>query len=111
PGTTVEVSRLFYNTPARREFQDTARAESSRVLQVVQRAALANPVVRFLLRDGRRELLNLPPAPDLLERARQVFGGEFADALLPITATRGEVTVTGFVTHPAAAVRRARRNA
>lgn len=111
PGTTVEVSHLFFNTPARREFQDSARAESGRVLQAVHRAALANPSVRFTLREGRRELLDLVPAEELLERVRQVHGSEFADALLPVVAARGEVRVTGFVSHPAAAVRRARRNA
>jgi DNA mismatch repair protein MutL len=111
PGTTVEVCHLFFNTPARREYQDTARAEAARVLQAAQRAALANPSLRLVLRDGRRELLSLPPAPSLLERARQVHGGEFADALLPVAGVRGEVTVSGFVTHPAAGVRRARRNA
>jgi DNA mismatch repair protein MutL len=111
PGTTVEVCHLFFNTPARREYQDTARAEAARVLQAVQRAALANPALRLLLRDGKRELLSLPPARSLLERARQVHGDEFADALLPLAARRGEVAVSGFVTHPAAGVRRARRNA
>lgn len=111
PGTTVEVTRLFFNTPARREFQDSSRAESGRVLQAVHRAALANPSVRFTLREGRRELHDLVPAGELLERIRQVHGSEFADALLPVAAARGEVSVSGFVSHPAAAVRRARRNA
>lgn len=110
-GTTIEVSRLFHNTPARREYQDTPRAELGRVLQAVQRAALAHPGVRFSLHEGSRELLDLLAAPDLLERIRQLHGAEFADALLPVSATRGEVCVTGFVSHPAAAVRRARRNA
>lgn len=111
PGTTVEVGYLFFNTPARREFQDTPRAESARVLQVVQRAALANPSVRFTLREGNRELLSTAPTEELLERILQVHGREFADALLPVAAARGEVAVTGFVSHPASAVRRARRNA
>src|SRR5690606_6047641 len=105
PGTTVEVSHLFFNTPARREYQDTPRAESGRVLLVAQRVALANPALRLSLREGRRELFVLPPAADLLERIRQVYGAEFADALLPVAAARGDISVTGFVTHPASAVR------
>ena len=110
-GTTVEVTRLFHNTPARREFQDSPRAELGRVLQVVQRAALAHPAVRFTLLEGDREILALLPAGTLLERIRQLHGGEFSDALLPVAGGRGEVSVVGFVSHPAAAVRRARRNA
>src|SRR5690606_21713979 len=110
PGTHVEVAGLFYNTPARREFLDTPRAEGSRVLQTVQRIAIARPEIRFTLRNGDREQLNLPAAQELLERIRQVHDPEFADALIPIFGERGDVVVSGYVSHPAAAVRRARRN-
>lgn len=110
PGTTVEVSSLFYNTPARREFQDSARAEGGRVLAAVQQLAIARPDVRFTLRNGNREVLNLPPVEEQLERIRQIYESEFADSLLPIFGQRDDVVVTGFVTQPSAAVRRARRS-
>ena len=110
PGTTIEVGHLFYNTPARREFQDSARAESARVLQAVERLAIARPAVRFTFRDGERELLDLPPATDLLERIRQIYGDELADALIPVRAERGAIAVAGYVARPTAAVRRPRRN-
>ena len=45
-----------------------------------------------------------------MERIRQIHESEFADSLLPIFGQRGDVVVTGFVTQPSAAVRRARRN-
>ena len=109
-GTTIEVGHLFFNTPARREFQDSARAEATRVLAAVERLALARPAVRFTYRDGEREPLTLPPAADLLERIRQLFGDDFGDALIPVRGERGEIAVRGFVARPAAAVRRPRRN-
>lgn len=110
PGTTIEVGGLFFNTPARREFLDTPRAEASRVLTAVQRVAIARPDVRFTLRHGDREVLNLPATDELLERIRQVYDLDFAESLLPILGQRGDVVVSGFVAAPAAAVRRARRN-
>lgn len=110
PGTTIEVGSLFFNTPARREFLDTPRAEASRVLQAVQRIAIARPEIRLTLRNGDREQLNLPATDELLERIRQVHDLEFADTLIPILGQRGDVVVSGFVSHPGAAVRRARRN-
>jgi DNA mismatch repair protein MutL len=108
-GTTVEVGHLFFNTPARREFLDTPRAEMTRVVQAVERLAIARPAVRFTLREGEREVLNLPAAADPLERVRQVHGAAFADALIPVRGQRGEVVVEGWVVRPDAAVRRARR--
>ena len=92
-GTTIEVGHLFFNTPARREFQDSARAEATRVLAAVERLALARPAVRFTYRDGDREVLNLPPAADLLERIRRVHGDELADALIPVRGERDRKSV------------------
>jgi DNA mismatch repair protein MutL len=110
PGTTIEVGHLFYNTPARREFQDSARAETTRIVVAAERLAISRPDVRFTLRAGGREVLNLPGSTEWMERVCEVHGDDFADALIPIRGTRGDVTVTGFVTRPSAAVRRPRRN-
>lgn len=111
PGTTLEVSELFFNTPARRSYLDSSAVEGRRVLQVVTRLALARPEVRFSLRSDGRELLDLPPVDELLERVRQVHGALFADGLLPLLAERGDVTVSGYITRPSDAVRQPRRSA
>lgn len=111
PGTTLEVGELFFNTPARHGYLDSPAVEGRRVLQVVTRLALARPEIRFMLRADGRELLDLAATPDLLVRVRQVHGTEFADALLPMEARRGEVTVRGHITRPADAVRQPRRSA
>ncbi len=110
PGTTIEVLNLFYNTPARRAFVDSARAEAARVVHAVVQLAVARPDVRFTLRSDDRELLDLPAVEELLERVRQAHGDAFADSLLPLMGERGDVIVSGYVTRPSAAVRRPRRN-
>ncbi len=74
PGTTVRVRELFYNVPARRKFLKSVGTESARVAEVVRRAALAHPEIRFVLRrDGRRSGEYLP-ASSRRERARMVIG-------------------------------------
>jgi len=110
-GTTLEVSDLFFNTPARRGYLDSPAVEGRRVLQAVTRLAVARPDVRFLLRSDGRELLDLARAGDLLTRLRQIHGAAFADALLPLAAERGGVVVRGYVTRPSDAVRQVRRSA
>jgi len=49
-GTTVEVRRLFYNTPARRKFLKSDGAETTRVRDIVQRLAAAHHETSFLLK-------------------------------------------------------------
>jgi DNA mismatch repair protein MutL len=48
-GTTIEISELFYNIPARRRFLKSAKTEFQHTLNVFQRLALANPDVNFIL--------------------------------------------------------------
>jgi DNA mismatch repair protein MutL len=110
PGTTIEVLNLFYNTPARRAFTDSARAEAARVVHAVVQLAVARPDVRFSLRSDDRELLDLPAVDELLDRVRQAHGAGFADTLLPLLGERGDTVVSGYVTRPSAAVKRPRRN-
>ena len=76
PGTTVEVSDLFYNTPARRKFLKTERTESLHVQDAYRRIALANPGVSFELSAGTRTLDNLAPGSNA-DRVGAVFGERF----------------------------------
>ncbi len=57
-GTSVTVSDLFGNLPARRKFLRTTSTEASRVQELVSRYALAYPQTRFQLTvDGKQQLL------------------------------------------------------
>ncbi|MGP8250133.1 MAG: DNA mismatch repair endonuclease MutL [Candidatus Dormibacteria bacterium] len=102
-GTTIEVRDLFHNTPARRAFLRSARAEASACLRVVSEAALGRPDVRFEFRVGGRRALGSPGGGDLREAARAVLGRGAADHLLPVDRTADEITVIGVLGMPAVA--------
>src|SRR6056297_17567 len=73
-GTTVEVSDLFYNTPARRKFLKTTPTEFAHINRVVTRYALANPDVAVSLTHDGREVFSTTgrrPAGRLLDDPRR----------------------------------------
>ncbi|MGE0786816.1 MAG: DNA mismatch repair endonuclease MutL [Sandaracinaceae bacterium] len=83
-GTTVRVSDLFFNVPARRKFLKATSTESAHVSEVCRRAALAHPGLHLSLRrDGRRSAEYLPAAT-LEARAKQALGAE------PLNTIEGE---------------------
>lgn len=86
-GTIVEVRDLFYNTPARRRFLRTPRTELSRILDVLQRLALAQPEVGFTATHDGKRVLEIDAAMDLRGRVRRLFGAELAEALVPLDST------------------------
>ncbi len=54
-GTVVEVSDLFFNTPARFKYIKSDVAEKMQITDIFDRIALANPDIRFsLLMDGKK---------------------------------------------------------
>ena len=102
-GTTVTVRDLFFNTPARRKFLRTANTEMGHVSEHVARLALPHAKVAFTLRHNGREIHNLPPAESTHQRLGDLFGGELADALLPLTRRSDRVGIDGLIGLPSAA--------
>ena len=101
-GTTMLVRDLLYNTPARMKFMKRDSVEASAVLSTVQRLALAHPEVAVrVLRDGQ-EQLSTPGDGELLSAIYAVMGRQTAQEMTPVDGSWDKLSVTGFVTRPAA---------
>ena len=104
-GTRIEVRDLFYATPARLKFLKTARTEQGRVLEVMQRLAMAHPEIAFTLSDGSRDILKVAVATgDLfdarLDRLGAIMGREFRENAFAIDAEREGLRLTGYAGVP-----------
>ena len=102
PGTTMVVSDLFGNLPARRRFLKSPTAESGRVHDLVARYALAYPEVSFRLKIGQRTAVSTPGDGRQANAALAVYGAEAASQLLEIGEEDPEsgYMVEGFVGNP-----------
>jgi DNA mismatch repair protein MutL len=100
-GTSLEISHLFYNTPARLKFLKSPATEFSHILTAVSRQAMAHPAVRFRLTHNKKPVLDLPPSQSMKERTFQLYGGEIADNLFEFSGTRGDVRIHGLLSRPA----------
>ena len=85
-GTTVEVRDLFYNTPARKKFLKSDRTENYHIIETVTQIALCHPEISFRLKIDKRDVLVLPSTNDLRERLVQLYGIEFINGLMEISA-------------------------
>ena len=100
-GTTVKVSRLFYNAPARLKFLRGPRSEWRAILDVVGSMALTRRDVRVSLVHDGRAILTLPSAARLRDRLAAVYGAAFAGRLLDVDDVSGTTHVAGLVERPA----------
>ncbi|MDZ4199193.1 MAG: hypothetical protein U1E27_07915, partial [Kiritimatiellia bacterium] len=78
------------------------------IRQLLLQYALGHPSVGWRLTADGREVHNLPPAGDLAERIRELYGPHLVEALLPVQGGKDSVQVTGFAGLPRIA--RADRN-
>jgi len=99
-GTSLEVSHLFYNTPARLKFLKSAATELSHIIAAVSHQAMARPDIRFKLTHGKNAVLDLPGSSSIRERAFQINGSELSDGLMEFTGGRDSVRVYGMVSKP-----------
>jgi DNA mismatch repair protein MutL len=103
-GTRVEVSELFYATPARLKFLKTDRTEAEAVREVVRRLAMARPDIAFSLSGEERAPVTwasaLPGAPGRLTRLGDILGADFRTSAIEVRAEREGVSVEGFAAAP-----------
>jgi DNA mismatch repair protein MutL len=102
-GTTVEVSDLFFNTPARLKFLKSTQTELAATLRVLTHLAVAQPAVQFRVTSNGRAVLTAPAARDLRERVGALWGWDLAGRLLEVARTEHGVEVQGFAGGPALA--------
>jgi DNA mismatch repair protein MutL len=99
-GTSVEVSDLYFNTPARRKFLRTEATEFGHCEEVYKRIALSRPDVAFTLKHNGRVISHLP-AGDAAKRIAAVAGDEFAGAARTLDENSSGLRLSGLAGSPA----------
>jgi DNA mismatch repair protein MutL len=103
-GTRVEVSDLFFATPARLKFLKTDRTEAEAIREVVRRLAMARPDIAFTLAGEERAPVTwataLPGPSGRLTRLGDILGADFRSSAIEVRAEREGVVVEGFAAAP-----------
>ncbi len=104
PGTTITVSNLFYNVPARRKFLRTDKTELAHIASLVTHYSLAHIDKSFTLTGDKGPLLSTTPVEQLRERVYQVFGSDTLDQLVEMPRTVQEIQLPRSPVPPERAV-------
>ncbi len=99
PGTTVEVSDLFFNTPARRKFLKTESTELKHIDQNIKRLALSRFEVELSFRHNDGRASRYPRALTREQRAARVAavcGGEFLEQSIFLEHQSSDMRLSGW---------------
>ena len=102
-GTTIDVQALFYNVPARREYQKSVSSDTSQITKILSYLALANPKIAFKFIADQKEQFHLTNQDSLSElenlrwRIEELFGSDMSKDLTEINISKGGVQLKGFL--------------
>jgi len=101
-GTSIAVSNLFYNLPARRNFLKSMSVENRHCTDEFIRVALAYPHIDFTLTNNGTELFRLLPV-SLKQRFFELMGYKSNTRLLPVNEETDFITLQGWICEPSQA--------
>lgn len=107
-GTQIEVSQLFFNTPARLKYLKSLPTELGNITDILNRLALAHPDISFRFSHNDKSLLQTNGNGDLRQVIAAIYGVSIARKTIPVHAESLDFKIAGYAVLPE--VNRSNRN-
>jgi len=99
-GTRIEVTNLFYNTPARLKFLKSENTELANVTSFIEKLALSRPDIRFSLKNNNNLIVKTSGSNDLKKTIHEIFGLQISSKLIEINASNDDYDISGYICKP-----------
>ena len=99
-GTTVLVTDLFYNTPARRKHLKTNTTELNHIIDIVTRYALSDTRLSLRLISDKKQVLHSPETKELINKIVDIYGKETAKQMIGVDYSDELIKVKGLIGKP-----------
>lgn len=107
-GTQIEVSQLFFNTPARLKYLKSLPTELGNITDILNRLALAHPNISFRFSHNGKPLLQTNGNGDLRQVIAAIYGVSIAKKSIPVKAESLDFKISGYAILPE--INRSNRN-
>ena len=98
-GTIIEVSELFYNTPARLKFMKSLNAELALTVNYIEKIALSHPDIAFTLFNDGREMIKTSGSNDIYKVTHEIFGLNVSKNMIKIEAENYDYIINGYISN------------
>lgn len=96
-GTTIEVRKLFYNTPARMKFMKKDTTEASYITDIMQRFVLAHPEISFKYINNGKIVFSSSGDGNPVNAIYTIYGRDYAKSVIPLDYGDNVLRVSGYV--------------
>ena len=98
-GTSITVSNLFYNTPARLKFLKSYYTELNNVVNLIEKLALSHPNIIFNLINDDKEIIKTSGSGDLLKTIHEIYGYNVSKNMVHINGSNLDYDIDGYVSN------------
>lgn len=98
-GTTIIVSDLFYNVPARKKFLKSTTTETTNISDILARLAIANPDIAIRYLSNRREVFSTSGDGEMLNAISAIYGRALAKNLVSIEYENNVIRLKGYTSN------------
>jgi len=99
-GTTVIVADLFFNTPARLKFLKPDSTESTLIIDVVSKMALAYPDIKIRLINNGNILFSTAGKGDIYSSILTIYSREVGEKLIRLQEETDSMSLEAFISPP-----------
>ena len=102
-GTTVEVSEIFYNIPARRKFIKSEKTEYSYIDELIKKIMLCHFEIELTVYHNNKMTRHYPAAlseNQKQKRIEKICGESFVENAIPVSAKTEQLELNGWITNP-----------
>lgn len=99
-GTIVEITQLFFNTPARFKFMKSSFQQEKYIRQLFMEMALSHPTISFQLKENDKIYKQTSGSGDTLLLIEELFGKQYASVTQKVTTQIAHTKIELFLGSP-----------
>lgn len=99
-GTSITVTNLFYNTPARLKYLKSENTEAYNSISLIEKLALAHPDIKFSLINNQKIVVRTTGSNVLLKTIHEIYGLNVSNKMLEFKAGNNDFDIYGYICKP-----------
>ena len=99
-GTIIEVTNLFFNTPARLKYLKSLYTELAHITDYMNKLSLSHPDIRFTLINDNKTLLQTDGSGNLLKVINNIYGVDVSRKMLKVSTESADYEIEGYISLP-----------
>lgn len=99
-GTIIEVSNVFYNTPARLKHLRSERVELYNITDFIEKISLAEPSISFTLINNDKKIISTSGSGNLHKTIHEIFGLNISSNMMEFHNNNDDFEIYGYLCKP-----------